>query len=380
MWSIEEVNRKKQDVIKRMKVCEDLDEWEKMSLSLASYISILDNSGTFWYTKFYNLMDSVTRGRFTLLKPSTKLVVKGGEVAMKNKDYMDFEYLEFLMQLSHNVSCVDINVDNEDDIALGNFNLSDDELIDISKLFYSRIGDKKIYDLSRKILDDSTALNFSFCYTSDYATAGGITFPDYFFDKVYCTTKRTGTLFDVQACNHEVMHGIDFYMKQKIPTKTYYGFQEVPTYTIDYLFIDYLETLGINKEEVQKLRLKKDAYLVSLAKLVTMQIQNELIRKKGLMSIKYHTIEDVMEVLNSDIIKNLLEVQSGIIAYGLHNQICDNNQIGLEHLKLFMMNYLPKDKRPNFENIGLSDDKLLELSQMIGTYSMMNGEVSRKNR
>lgn len=380
MWSLAEINNKKKEALKRIRSCNNQEEKERLEISLASYINMLENSGTIRYTKFYNLMDKVTQGKFTLLKPSSRLVVKGGEIATKKKDYMDESYLEFLLQIANNVSNTDINVDSENGINFSNMELSNEELVKISKLFYSSLNDKEIYDLAKKILDDPTALNFSDDYMNEYNQAGGITFPDYAFDKVYCTTKRKNTIFDVQANNHEVMHGIDFYMKPKIPTKTYYGFHETSTYAIDYLFIDYLESLDIDKSEVQKLRLQKDAYLVGLANLVTMQVQNELMRKKGLMYIKKHTTKDILEVLNPDIIKNLLEVQSGVIAFGLNNQIRENKDNGLHNLKTFMKNYISKDKRPNFEYIGLSDEKLLELSKMIGAYSKEHEQEQGKSR
>ena len=87
-------------------------------------------------------------------------------------------------------------------------------------------------------------------------------------------------LFDFQVLNHEVMHGVDFYMQKKLPSENYYGFHEVPTYTIDYLFIDYLESKELDSNEIQKLRMKKDNYLQELAKLTQTQIKGALIRNK----------------------------------------------------------------------------------------------------
>ena len=369
MWSISEINNKRKEVIKRLKTCKNPDEKEKLELSLASYISLLDNSGTIRYTKFYNLMDRITKGNFTLLRPSSKLIAKGNNILLEKKDYMDESYLEFLLQLATNVSNSNVNVEDNEDVALDKMEFPNEKLIEISKLFYAGLGDEEIFKHAKRILDDPSAINFSDIYVSAYENAGGITFPDFVYDKAYCTTKRGKTLFDVQANNHEVMHGIDFYMKQKIPSKNYYGFHETPTYTIDYLFIEYLEELGINKAQVQKLRLRKDEYLVSLANLVTIQIPNELIRKKGLMYIKRHTTKDIMEILNPDIVKKLLEIESGVIAFGIYQQIKENRQAGLNNLKKFMKNLINKDRRPNFESIGLSDEKILELSKMIGTYS-----------
>ena len=380
MWNISEINNKKKEVIKKIKTCNNPTEKEKLELSLASYISLLDNSGTIRYTKFYNLMDKITEGNFTLLRPSSKLIAKANDILLEKKDYMDESYLEFLLQLVTNVSNSSINIENKEDIALDKIELSDEKLMEISKLFYADLGDEEIFKYAKKILDDPSAINFSDKYVNAYENAGGITFPDFIYEKAYCTTKRDNTIFDAQAYNHELMHGIDFYMKPKIPSKNYYGFHETPTYTIDYLYIDYIEELGIDKTQIQKLRLQKDGYLVGLANLTILQIRNELIRKKGIMYIKKHTTKDVFEILNPNIIKNLLEIQSGVMAYGLNSQIRENKHNGLKSLKTFMKNYIPKDKRPNFESIGLSDKKLLELSLMIGSYSKEYEEPLEKRK
>ena len=224
MWNLTEINDKRKEVIKKIRTCKNSEEKEKLELSLASYISLLDNSGTIRYTKFYNLMESITRGNFTLLRPSTKYILKGNDIVDKNKDYMDEEYLEFLLKLALNVSNSDVKVESEEDIALEKIELPSEKLVEISKLFYSELGDEEIFKLAKKILDDPTSLNFSDKYSNGYKNAGGITFPDFIYDKAYCTTKREQTLFDVQATNHEVMHAIDFYMQPKLPSKNYYGF------------------------------------------------------------------------------------------------------------------------------------------------------------
>ena len=61
----------------------------------------------------------------------------------------------------------------------------------------------------------------------------GLTFNDYLFGKLYINLIRKNNLFDFQVLNHEVKHGIDFYAQSKLPSENYYGFHEVPTYTID---------------------------------------------------------------------------------------------------------------------------------------------------
>lgn len=73
--------------------------------------------------------------------------------------------------------------------------------------------------------------------------------------------------------------------------------------------------------EVQKLRMQKDNYLQELAKLTQAQIKGALIRNK-----KYNdsTISSIKEVLNPQLTKQLLELESGVISYGLYTQIQKN--------------------------------------------------------
>ena len=50
MWNIEEIKTKKRKVIERLKKCNDEKEKETLSTTLASYICMLENSGTIRYT------------------------------------------------------------------------------------------------------------------------------------------------------------------------------------------------------------------------------------------------------------------------------------------------------------------------------------------
>lgn len=76
-----------------------------------------------------------------------------------------------------------------------------------------------------------------------------------------------------------------------------------------------------------------------------------------------------MEIITPDILKNLLEIQSGVMAYGLNKQFEENYELGLKNLKTFMKTIIPKDKRPNFSKIGLTENELINLSFEIGNYS-----------
>ena len=70
--------------------------------------------------------------------------------------------------------------------------------------------------------------------------------------------------------------------------------------------------------------------------------------------------------MNSDIRKNLLEVQSCLIARSLYAQIKDSKEFGIANLKQFMQTNIPINKVPDFSYIGISNQDLLNTSKEIG--------------
>jgi len=374
MWNILEIRKKQKYVLQKLRSNVTKEEQEKLELSLISYISMLSNSGTL-YTKFYNFMDRITKDRFSLYRNAPYIQMEQKLVSEQIPKFDD-NYLNFLITLATNIA----STSNDEQLDFIPLNLSGEDLVKISSNFYLQLGDQEIMQNAFKILGDSTSLNITNTSREGFEDFGGITYNDYIFNKSYCTMKKSNTIYDAQILNHEVMHGIDFYMHPKIPSKNYFGFHEVPTYTIDYLMLDYLEQIGFNSNEVNKLRTQKSNYLSSLASLTLTQIKGLLIRTKGIKASLNPSINDINDCLTPQLKKQLLEIQSGVIAYGLSQQIVLNRELGLNNLKKFMKSLIPKDKRPNFESIGLTDEKLLELSKMISIYSIEYGEVQGRSR
>lgn len=254
MWNISEIKKKQKYVLDRLKNNVSNEEKEKLELSLISFISLLNNSGTL-YTKFYNLMDRLTKDKFSLQRNSPYVEIERNLVCDQIPNF-DNNYLQFLLNLTTNTA-LDIDEEKIDFLLL---NMSNDDLIRISSSFYSQLGDREIIQSALKVLSDPSAINITTTIRDGYQDFGGITFNDFIFNKSYCTMTKNFTIFDIQVLNHEVMHGVDFYMHPKLPSVNYFGFHEVPTYTIDYLLIDYLEQTGFNSNEVEKLRIKKQLF------------------------------------------------------------------------------------------------------------------------
>ncbi len=366
MWNLKDINSKKSYVTERLKNCSNPKEKEILELSLISYLALLDNSGTLRYTGFYNTMDKITQNRFSERREQDSVQLEI-DLFFKNVAVIDDEYLQFLLDIGNNIAeTPPIDFDDRD---IRTFETDYESILNVTHNFYRDLGDQEILEKAEKILNDESSINVSKIARRGMADCSGLTFNDYLFGKSYINLTKKNNLFDYQVLNHEVMHGIDFYMQKKIPSENYYGFHEVPTYTIDYLFIDYLESKGMDINEVQKLRVQKDNYLQALAKLTQTQIKGALIRNK-----KYNdsTISDIKEILNPQLIKQLLELESGVISYGLYTQMQIDKEQGLSNLKSFMKNIIPKTKTPDFSFINLDNQTIMDLSKQIGTYSMSN--------
>ena len=366
MWNLKDINSKKTYITERLKNCSNPKEKEMLELSLICYLSLLDNSGTLRYTGFYNTMDKITQNRFSERREQDSAQLEM-DLFFKNAPVIDDEYLQFLLNISNNIlKTPPVDFDEEN---ITTFETDYESILNVSHNFYRDLGDQEILKKAEKILNDESSINVSKIARRGMADCSGLTFNDYFFGKSYINLTKKNNLFYYQVLNHEVMHGVDFYMQDKVPSENYYGFHEVPTYTIDYLFIDYLEAKGMDINEVQKLRMQKDNYLQELAKLTQAQIKGALIRNK-----KYNdsTISSIKEVLNPQLTKQLLELESGVISYGLYTQIQKNKEQGLSNLKSFMKTIIPKTKTPNFSFINLDNQMIMDLSKQIGSYSMSN--------
>jgi transcriptional regulator with XRE-family HTH domain len=374
MWNINNIKTQQKYITERLSNCLNQKEKEKLQLTLVSYSALLDNSGTLIHTQLPNVMDKITNNQYSN-KKEKEMVELEKCLFYGDETYIDDNYLSLLIQLCNNVSST--NIADIEEYSFKTVNVSYESMINMSLKFYAQLGDKEIYDNAMKILGDESALNFSKVSRKGMSDCSGLTFNDYIFDKSYCNVTKQNNIFDYQVLNHEIMHGIDFYMLKKTPSENYYGFHEVPTYTIDYLFIDYLESLGLYPEQVKLLRQQKDNYLHSLATITKMQIRRMIKYEKGYKASINPSIKDIKQIINPQLKKQLLEIQSGIMAFGLYQQINQTGDIGLGNLKKFMKTIIPKGETPNFENISLTNELLLECSLMIGKYSKSNDQIGK---
>lgn len=375
MWNINNIREKKKYVEQRLKTCSDSVEKEKLELSLLAYYYLISNSGTIRYTKFYNFMDKISGNKFSLVREN-KYAKMENRIVFGEMPILDSNYINFLIQLLLNITNQK-SLESLSETKLEKLIIPSESLKEISKSFYRQFGDNEICTNAMKLLDDDDALNFTSNIRRGYTDFGGITVYDYIFKKAYCNVAQQSNYFDLQATNHEVMHGVDFYFKPKLESEIYHGFHEIPTYTIDYFFIDYLEQIGLKKEEVQKLRMQKEYYLYYLANsaLLDIRLKTTLLMKKIKDGIDVS--DEVMGIITPEILTKILEVESGIIAFGLYKQIMEDREKGIANLKEILKNGVAKNQIPNFSHIGLPNNQLLSLSTELGSYS--NGVTMNKN-
>ena len=390
MWNIKEIKDQKIYVIEKLKNCINPQEQERLELTLVSYLTMLDNSGTIRYTKIPNIIDNFANNKLSLKRKKKINKLQFLEV---NYGKPTDDYVSFLMELCDNILQTKDCYTSDEDFSQCNPTL--EELKQTSKSFYQSLGDEEILTKANKVLEDDSCFTITDTVRKGYERVGGIAFQDSVFDKTYISVVKSNNLFEYQALNHEVMHGIDFLMsKNKMPSKYHEGFHEIPTYTIDYFFIDYLESLNFPKREVQQLRINKDSYLQGLAASTKFRIKEEMRMKyadslRGYSDSHGHSEEIYIDNPNNlhfsayevkDFLKEskfclgkLLELESGVVSYGLYKQIKENKEMGLNSLKELMRNPLPKDQIPDFSFINLDNNTLLDLSKEIGTFSLENG-------
>lgn len=356
-WNVKEIREKLKYVSQRLKKETDLKQKEILMHCLLTYINLLHTTDI-KKLKFTNLMNKLTHGRFSLIRDK-----KYKEISDIVFDFKDYVYDDdLLINLSQNIKNNSFQTKEE---PLATLKLSPQELIEISKGFYKWLGDKEIYDYASEMLDNKSHLQFKDLKYQEngFGIASGMTYYDPLFEEAYIGITQEFTLFDAQVFNHEVMHSIDFKMHQKLPSNNYYGFHEVSTYTIDYLFFDYLEEKGYDLTEINKLKYRKTEYINRLASYSLLRLQLSNGNKFSFQNVSTGNLKKSM---NSDIRKNLLEVQSCLIARSLYAQIKDSKEFGIANLKQFMQTNIPINKVPDFSYIGISNQDLLNTSKEIG--------------
>lgn len=359
-WNIKEIEEKIKYIKTRLSNSLDFTEKRKLLFTLLTYNEMLEMSGSIRYTGLYNALDKITKQRFTLKKTIKKIELFKNDLTIAN-DLMTAEYLQFLLQLAENVSQIKINRITKFEQT----NLSKEQVVAVVKNYYSSLMDEDLSKKAANILNsDKQLLNFSKMVRNGTEEIYGKNYNDPIFKDTYCSVRYTGTIQDCANLSHEVMHGIENKYKNWLRIDEYFGLGEIATYTNDFLMNDYLNITGFDKLQIEEMKIENIETLKVLGFKTIFSLKMRLKKMKNKLYSE-STIEDILELVTSDDLIDLLEVQSYIIAFGLYEQIKTSKDHGIKNLKILMATKLEKNVIPDFSNIGLSQKKLIELSTRI---------------
>lgn len=356
MWNIREINKKKKHCVAILSN-EVLNNGvkEELQFSLLAYLQMLDSSGTVFYTKVPKIIDAISSGKYTLQREKTyqkviqDLDMSGG---------ISYYELMFLVRLALAIA------DDESKFQKYNFeklDIDSDQLMLFAKDFYKQLGDKEICDLALRLLANEDHYNFTrnFRYKKD--NLGGEMHWDFVFNNPYLNIYQHDTICDFNSIVHETMHAVDFSFLPKIRTRFNTVVAEIPTFTTDFLVIDYLENLGFNQEELDKYRKQVYLNIQALADRALTLIKR---RFQG-MQLDFNennNINLVVDLLTPNLISLLIKFKAAMVSYGLYLQILTDKEKGLNNLKKYMQQGISKNQELDFRFVDLSDQRLLEIA------------------
>ena len=360
----EEIKKKKKYLLKRLQEPISKVERNNLTASLASLIILENENEKLYNVKLVGILDSLTKNKYTLNKEK-RFEARFEGLLEETAPFVNDEYLSFLLQLTLNINTM--NIEYEDDASeLALVNISDHDKVELSRKFYRSLGNRDIQSQAERILDDPSHYDFIDTNIRHNDLLYGVTIFDWYFKKPYIYARRLGNLFGCQVFNHEIMHGVDFYSRPRNFGAEYYGFEEIPTYTIDYLFLDFLEMMGYDPAQVDALRRKKHQFTWIIARYKIIDEINHRLIRMCRKNIKNATFADIKKVMNDNILVSMIELESCVIAHHLYGRMHYNLQQGLNDLITIMQTKLPKNKIPDFSFIGLDQKRLLETSRELG--------------
>lgn len=366
MLNIKEILDKKDYVINRLKDDITKEEYE-LRHSLVSLASLEMEKKDYLNSKLNNglTQDEITIQKFKEFKEIL-------ETTPQNEINIDDDYLYYLLQIAVNVFKMDVNYKKDEFESL---NISEEEKVKLSREFYKSLGNKEIFNNANKILNDPS--HYEFVDEITTRNSLGFTAYDRIFNKPYMIIKKSNDLVECQAFNHEVMHGIDYYIKPYKAKDDYVYYNEIITHTIDYLFFDFLEEKGYDKNQINVLRRKKYYFTKYVSGNIQMEISLRLNKLREIIFFNENNIKDIKKVIDKRLLVELFHLESFVIAYGLYKQIKDNKEKGLSNLNKLLTNKIPNNLNTDFSFIDLDRKTIIELSKELGN---MNNEIINNNK
>ena len=375
MLNKEEIKQKKKDIINMLKKNNNPQEESRLRQTLISLMRLETENEDLVNVKLNKTIDKVLGGSLSLRKAKKREDIKR-EIPIKLESIMDDYYFLYLVQLATNIKKMKVFYKG-DNRELKSLKLTDEEKVKLSKEFYKKLGSPIINELAQKVLNDSSHYGFTdeFSYFLN-GRSYGITIFDYVFNKPYTTVRRLNTIMGCQAFNHEIMHCIDFYVAPSYHDSVYYGFDEIPTYTIDYLFQDFLESKGFNPIEVDALRRQKQNYMGKISDEIVKEIAEIIAPTPKPHVITLENASAIRRIMDPYILDKMIHLEASIIAYGIYKIILVDKEKGLEILQEIMKNKPPRGKIPDFSFVGFDRRTIVDLSETLGKQG--NEEIINK--
>ena len=326
---------------------------ERISKSLIANLNLLHFHTRFVHLSVDKYVGNVFKDYITLIRD-----VKYRKINRRfpqEESYMDAPYLSFLMRLANDVAAGELMCRE----IPSSVSLERDESVNGAKSFYLSLQDRDISLLADKILSDRASIYFFKRRNETLFTNSKLFDP--VFHKPYICVLEHHDLRDLFTIVRECALGIQFYMKEDL----YYNeFQDVCAYVMEELAFSYFESVGMSHENIIYLKQQRERSVTALANNTLLQIHS-LPGQKKLKSFLYPDTNEILRMLPRQLKRNLIQIQSYIMARVLVEQIHYDKKLGLEHLKNLMHMNISNNQRPDFEKIGLGDDVLLAFAQEI---------------
>ena len=342
------------------------EERRKIGYSLMYITSILTENENLLNVRLYNFIDKMLFGELSILR-SNHIQDIYEEMPVDYDIKLDDDYYYYLYQILNNIKGNDNGFSNDEYKVTYP---SDEQIVEVSKIFYNDLGNEKINELAKRIFSDSSHYGFTDLFSRLCRYSMAITVYDLVFNKPYISVVRTNDISSFMSFNHEVMHGIDFYASQYQINDNYSYFVEIPTFTIDFLFMDFLDDMGFDKDQVNALRRHKQGIDFNRVNTLYNTITDRL-KDLGIKEVNENNKFMLKKVFTERLIKNTLHEESYVIAYGLYKQIKEDKEKGLDNLYKLIKYQIPNGQLPDFSFIGFPKERILDLSKELANQEII---------
>lgn len=363
MWDIGEIKKQKKYCLTRLSN-NNLSEAEKnkLKLSINSYIYMLDSSGTLCYTIFPKVVDILSNGKYSLYRKNKY------DKLLNIKTSGSVEYNEMIFLVDLLIKLADSGIDYKKGI-FNKIDINSDELMNVAMKYYEDFPDKEISHLALDVLKNTSNMNFTKNMRYKKEWISGNMYMDYTFNRTYVNIYIHSDINDYNSIVHEVMHCVDHLFNSKIPTNYHNVVSEIPGYTSDFLFIDYLDNIELDGQEIEKLRKQKIFNVFSLVNGTYDIIKQNYYNINGVEITDYTPVELIVSTLTPQVISKLLQIKAVIVSYGLYMQIKENQINGFDNFKKYMKTGKPIETDLEFDYIELSNNKLMQITEKFINYS-----------